>query len=241
MLENRNLSALRDACRTLLSESYHEFWVLAGLTDRSYEDGVKKAMFSKEVALYEEAGIRPALLDQLRNGINGNLKVILEGNPNLSEVVRRPGKGQDLTFVDRETQRVARVEGKFIFDCTFEKHYSSTASDWDKLAAVRESSENDLFTAVFFNTMPYYDHWPNRSENVVRVGIPAQFVNLTQRLKIPPAWPSNGPHIVKLNAPSDEVAYGLCQRWPSIAPWRSDLKPYLRYAAVGVAIWQLPS
>jgi hypothetical protein len=46
-----NLEVLGEACSKLASE-FNEFWILAGLTDRSYEDGAKKGGFPKAIKRY---------------------------------------------------------------------------------------------------------------------------------------------------------------------------------------------
>ena len=50
------------ACRAMLDQR-QEFWILAGLTDRSYEEGIRSQPFCESVSYYAEVGVPAKLLD----------------------------------------------------------------------------------------------------------------------------------------------------------------------------------
>lgn len=232
-------SSLCKCCQALCT-GFDDFWLLAGLTDRSYEDGVKKGGFPKAVDAYVAAGLTGKMLKQVCNGVNGNLLALLKDDPDVCDPVRRTGEGQDLTFSNRQTGRPASVEVKLLFDCSQSKHYATTARDWDKLEKVRASgTSGDLFLVVFFHQMPNYDY-PKRSGYLHHQGIGAQFAELRRYIDRPPLWPVPAPYTHLIGPPSAEVKDLLLKRWPPRIDWKLDLSAHLREAGVGVAIWQVP-
>jgi hypothetical protein len=234
-----NLRALRDACLTVASE-FNEFWILAGLTDRSYEDGIKKRGFPNAVKRYTEAGVAGDLLLQLQNGVNGNLFDALQSEPLNKSVVRRTGRGQDLTFTHASSDHTAKIEVKLLFDCSYSKHYQSTADDWDKLAKVRTSPSNDdLFLVVFFQQMPQYDY-PGRKGYLNQCGIHAQFQKLRMHMAGKPAGPQNGLCVHQLAALTSQT-HELASKGRPVRPnWKLNPEIHLQDASVGFAIWQIP-
>ena len=94
-----NLSLLRNACSALLDDaSYNDFWVLAGLTDRSYEEGDRNSAFRVEIEHYESVGLPMANCAELRRGINGNLADLLSRRNSGKKVKRNKWAGQDLSI-----------------------------------------------------------------------------------------------------------------------------------------------
>jgi hypothetical protein len=129
---------------------------------------------------------------------------------------------------------------KLLFDCSVAGQYPRVAADREKLLDLRAiPTDDDLFVAVFFHQMPHYDY-PKRSGYLRRCGIPAQFTELRRHFPGLPAWPTDGPRLHPLAAPSPDIAEILLKRWPPRPDWQLDLKAHLRDAAVGVAIWQIP-
>src|SRR5947209_2828816 len=104
------------------------FWVLAALTDRSYEEGDRNHEFSEAVSFYERAGVASEVLSEMRLGINGNLRdLCAEGLPSGHLVQRNKWRGQDLRFFDPTGIEQARAEIKPLYDLTLDKHYLTTA------------------------------------------------------------------------------------------------------------------
>jgi hypothetical protein len=114
-----NETVLTRPIGTLLRE-LNDFWVVAGATDCSYEEGVRGAAFKRGVARCEAAGFPEPLLAELRAGVNGNLKATLErqNRPAIGHVVRTMGNGQDLAWAAWGGGGPAKVEVKLVFDCT---------------------------------------------------------------------------------------------------------------------------
>jgi hypothetical protein len=254
--EKTNLKLLAEGCRNLVSK-FTNFWVLAALTEASFEEGVRNQRFKRYVASYQSVGIPDELLTQLRLGTNGNLKLVLERqNTHFGNVTRTTGKGQDLSYFPSHGNRETKIEVKLVYDCTYAKYYNSVADDWNKLVRVRnEGFTGDLFLVVFFTQLPCYDYPPGtssrtqekslgRRRHLVNCGITAQYRELLRRLTREPAWPLEAPHIHKLSLPTTSilatVGAWLRADWIPDEPWQFVPALHLAEAAVGVAIWQIP-
>jgi hypothetical protein len=251
-----NLTVLRETCIELMS-SFDEFWILAALTDASYEEGERSSDFKRSIDRYAQAGAPEWLLKQLRNGINGNLRAVLErANPTLGRVIRNVGKGQDLSYDAWKYAPAASIEVKLVYDCTLPKYYPSVAADWDKLASLRSKGfSGDLFLTVFFVQMPRYEYpagrWAGRSRDslsrqkyLCHCGIAAQFSTLTRALPHSASWPLQGsPYVRKLTALIGEPLEVGRRRFEDFQPtvsWQFNAAQHLEDASVGAAIWQIP-
>ena len=250
-----NLKTLTDACVELCSE-FDQFWMLAGLTDCSYEEGTRNRHFLRAVRSYSGHGVTPTTLDCLGLGINGNLKRILQNrHPELGAVRRTKGKGQDLSFEADEHGRPVKIEIKLVYDCTMTKYYRSVAADWKKLERVRaEGFGGDLFVGVLFVQMPGFT-WPAgrwygnkryaaRSKYLVHCGIREQFHELSKHLTQSAAWPGPEPYIHALAAPQSDTMDAARKRFEAVfqpdSLWHLDPAVHFAGAAVGAAVWQIP-
>jgi hypothetical protein len=249
-----NLKFLADACRALVNDPLHnDFWVLSGLTDRSYEEGDRNQKFKWEIKAYESAGLSPAMSEQLRLGINGNLKTILSSQfPEIS-IKRNKWAGQDLT-IRSPRKPDAVVEIKLIFDCTMPKYFKSLAHDLEKLHQRRaDGFTGELFAVVFFATLPEYlyprglwfdKQWRSRSAYMRNCGIANQFVQAVERMKCKPIWPAKGaPYIREMKSLAHGNYEVVCKlinnNFQTDEPWQFNPKKHLRKAEIGVGIWQM--
>jgi hypothetical protein len=253
------LSVLIGACAELL-RSRQDFWILAGLTERSFEEGERNASFREAVDWYEKAQVASKLLAQLRWGVNRNLVDLIEScpapPPGIEWNPTRDRERPDICYGSSADGTSARVEVKAIFDCTGGKWYPITAADGDKLRAHRKPNvPGHLFQAVFFLQLPGYDYpqgrWfpPNRklcgprSDYVCYAGIEKQYKALRKRMATAPAWPTNDrPFVVPL-ALSNEALVPAIRRWFDLVfdrstPWDFDEKMHLADAAAGCAVWE---
>jgi hypothetical protein len=227
------LHMLSDACDSLITEQ-PEFWLVAGLTDASFETG------------------------QLRLGINGNLALIMERTHSVRAEVRRGSIRPDICIDSAEGETV--IEIKLLYDMTIPAYYGhkdghGVADDREKLLNLRrEGFGGKLFQIVFFLELTSYDypsgrsfapeweaHGSRKSYPGLR-GITAQYQRLLQFLGRP-ATPADAPRVHHLPLP----AKGTCEalnRWysevfrPDMAEWRFQADVQLARAAAGFAIWQ---
>jgi hypothetical protein len=251
----QNLDTLTAACSKLLVD-YNDFWVLAGVTDCSFEEGTRSHDFRAPCESYRNAGVSGALLDQLIAGVNGNLAAILANTCVCGSVRRNKWKGQDLGFQASKEAPEALAEVKLVFDCTLPRFYELVAADWHKLVAVRQSGySGDLFLAVFFLQMPRHDYpagrWygktelPRRARFVKFSGIDAQFAQVRKSLHVAPVWPDEPPFVQSLSptltmASADVFDRRYSHVLSTAERWQFDPAVHLQEAAVGVAVWQLP-
>jgi hypothetical protein len=235
-----NLLTLADACDAVLS--LDDFWLIAELTDWSYEVGAKNAHFARSIAQYRELGLSVQLIQQLENGINGNLADLLGCEQN-------KGAGQDVELGGIESSR-ALAEIKMVHTVTMPKYYPCIAADCVKLAMRRRDFDGDLFLVVFFIHLPNYRYpkgvfngagFPSRTFR--NRGIQDQFERTRNQIGQEPAWPAKAPRIRSLTEPSSEVL-AIVERWCALfecsPPWTFDSKEHLSDAAAGYAIWQIP-
>ncbi|MEA2710787.1 MAG: hypothetical protein QOF78_3388 [Phycisphaerales bacterium] len=253
------LGVLGTACEKLLTSS-DEFWTLAALTERSFEVG-SAPKFAESVKWYEEAGVVPELIAQLRRGINGRLAALLERDPATPHPVhynrRRDGEIPDVCCGSAADGTNTLVEIKMIYDCTMEKWYagSGVAGDAEKLRRRRRGGfVGNLYQVVIFVSLPNFDYpagvwyppkWtscPGRGSYLHYRGIDAQYRRVRNHQQDPPAWPDgDAPRVVTLAPISADVA-GAVDRWFDViyrpaTPWRFVPANHLHDAAVGAGIW----
>jgi hypothetical protein len=233
-----NLEILKNACIKLLG--YDDLWIIGGLTDYSFEEGEHNSYIKQVLKSYDEAKMLDPPLSWLRDGINGNLKKLIEHDHPSLIVDRNQGAGQDLNWPCPFPE--AKVEVKQVFDCTYPKYYTSVARDFlEKLPEVRRRGFlGDLFSVAFFLQFPEYKYpRGNRYGNrkVVFRGIMDQFAQLAALGD--PVWRSE-PR--KLVLPRKEVGEAIARRFQTAFEqpehWRFDLVAALKDAAVAVSIWQ---
>jgi hypothetical protein len=250
-----NLSLLRNACSALLDDaSYNDFWVLAGLTDRSYEEGDRNGAFSVEIEHHESAGLPMANCAELRRGINGNLADLLSRQNSGKKVKRNKWAGQDLSITGSGAPE-ATAEVKLIYDCTMSKYYQNVVNDVNKLERLRaDDFDGDLFCVIFFVSLPNYvyprgewfgQQWSSRSEYMRNCGISNQFGKATSYLGKNPDWPSNGrPYVRRLNPPGADVCAVVTklftENFSTSESWHFDPLAHIHNGEVGVAVWQIP-
>jgi hypothetical protein len=252
-----NLALLRDACCNLLDNpEFNDFWVLAGLTERSFEDGdrILRSKFINEVKFYESIGLPQPMSAKLRRGINGNLHDILANRSPWIRPIRNMWTGQDLTFMCPGNLE-ATVEVKLVFDQTLPRFFANVAHDREKLSKLREQGfRGDLFAIVFFITFPNYlppsgewsgVFWKGRAFRMRNSDIADQFGKAAACFAGPPAWPpQDAPYKHKLHIPAPENLSVIKRSFdtsscPSLG-WHFDPEVDLRGAEVGMAIWQFP-
>lgn len=255
----RNPVVLQEACRALVdAKSYNDSWVLAGLTDRSFEVG-NATEFTAEVEHYRSARVSPSCVAKLRKGINGNLADILNHqNPDLK--VQPNYRGPDLNFLGPDGRNI-KAEIKLIHDCTEHKYFqNNVAGDLIKLSNAR-SVDDVLFLVVFFITLPNYWYpsgewfgkpWESRCKYMKTCGIVDQFdkVKMCLRktsLRHDLVWPDTGcPHVGGLKALSRRIVTALNGLYAenfhayALEPWRFRPSTHLVGAQVGVAVWRIP-
>jgi hypothetical protein len=236
-----NLLALANACEAVLA--LNEFWVLAELTDCSYEVGTKTPLLKQIVQLWrEECGLSKRLEAQLHNGINGNLATALGCRQN-------KGAGQDFSFGGNGTA-LALAEVKLAHTVTMPKWYPCIAGDCAKLSLLRPGFDGDLFLAVFFAHLPNYWYPASsfKGEPVVgRVfrneGIRDQFDRTRHQIGAEPAWPKKHPprrRVLTQPPPGVlRVARLWCKQFLYAEPWQFDPAKHLKDGQVAFAIWQI--
>lgn len=244
------LQVLIESCKTLLA--HDDFWLAAGITNQSYEEGTRNASFKKSVDAFEDTGASAKLLKELRAGINGNLTAILNTSPSLTELAtQKKSHGHDIRFCTAE--REAIVEIKLLYDtANTDQFHTAVPKDADKLNSVRAAGRS-LFQVVFFVQMPRYSYptgewykggkWAKARQVQPHRGIATQFSMLEPHMPSAPVWPGAPPYIRELRFPGVEVDAHFLRRWFEFvfAPdtdWAFDAHEHLRDAAVGCAVWQ---
>jgi len=249
------LAVVSGASEAMCSRSFNDFWLLAALTERSFEEGDRNRVFRESVVSYENAGVTGPLISQLRGGINERLASAIQQTGLAADpVMRNPSKGSDLKFSTRNTGTPVEIEVKMIYDMTFKKYYTSIVDDIRKLEALRIAGfPGELFLIVFFIQLPgmdypagtWYQNKPckSRSGFLVVSGIQDQYKCLREQMTKAPIWPNAEPlPAYRLVHPTAEVSEHLLMRWfESVfqprGPWKFTAATHLRDAAVGVAIW----
>jgi hypothetical protein len=252
---------LQNACEYLLKNDL-DFWLLAGLTDCSFETG-GSWKFRRAIDSMRDAGFGTERIDCLRRGINGNLEAVLEREHSLCVRANR-GRGgtrPDICF-ERPTDGVETVaEVKVVLDVTIPQYYGhkdrhGIADDRDKLLKLRRAGfDGRLLQVVFFLEMPNYyypagrsfapDWKPHGSRDSYpgHRGINTQYRELQKHLRDAPAWPTSGPYLHAL-APSAKKTIALVDKWysmvfrPKDASWKFRASDQLAEATVGCVIWE---
>lgn len=244
---------IRNAC-VYLTEQMNDFWLLAALSDWSYEEGIRGGRnkgFSRAVDSFEHVGVPDTIIQQLRAGINGNLASVLRSHG--IDVQCNPDCGPDLELQARgaSTDR-ALIEVKMLFDGTLHKYYSSVAADRDRLLNWR-SPKVKCVQAVFFTQLPCFDYpigrWygaskSDKARQTRCLGIESQFNRLMSVMPQRPTWPESGVYIHELAFPTSVVTDEmLLRRYKHIFipahPWSFVAAEQLRNAQVGVALWEI--
>src|SRR5436190_7591038 len=122
---------IRESCESLVTQ-FDDFWLIAAITDSSYEEGTRNSDYARAIYSFERAGVLPTALRQLRAGINGNLATVLESKS--IGATRNVECGPDLELRRKSSSgEIALLEVKLIFDCTALKYYPAVAQDRVKL------------------------------------------------------------------------------------------------------------
>lgn len=241
------LGILTEACVATVFE-HNEFWVLASLTDWSYEEGTRNKNFRYCVDIYKDAGVPEGYINQLHMGINGNLcNAYQQRLPAEYTVIRNKGKGQDLTVYYKDMAQ-AKIESKLIYDLTNTKYYTSTANDFQKLQSVRSVGfPGSLFLVVYFVQMPNHDYRaclaPEKDRRLCpgTRGIRNQYQLLKSKLTVQPVWPLDPPHIEDLAWSHN---FEELKKWHTVIFEPTSVWSFetgcLTDAKVGIAIWQCP-
>ncbi len=244
-----SLDILTRACQAAINANT-DFWLLAAITDQSCEEGTRSSRaFGRSVAAYEDVGLAPGVLADLKKGMNGVLADCIATMPGVDSVRQNPSRAPDILF--RAGDSETWVECKHVYDCTFTKQFSQVVpADGEKLLRLR-SEGRILAQVVFFVQLPMY-YYPlgkwygdkpckDRGAYLVTTGVSKQFSRLQRHMRQLPFWPDNPPFIRPLH-PIGDSAESAMQRWfanvfsPAV-PWTFDAATQLRDAAVGVAIW----
>jgi hypothetical protein len=252
------LDTIRETCIHLVTH-FNDFWLLASLTDSSYEEGGTK-WFRRAVESYERVGVRAEIINTLRNGINGNLKALLETASLSVQPRKQPAMCNSKDRIDLILQRMEGgptvfVEVKRLFDCTIDRYYSDVASDWTKLQKYIACGI-ESYQVVFFTQLPSFRYpggvwyppankrW--KAREVTWLTIEAQFAHLMTLMPHCPTWPNgaSGPFTHDLDFPTNNVTERhLLRRYDDIFvpddAWTFNSTEQLRDAKVGVAIWKV--
>jgi hypothetical protein len=247
------------ACTRLVTE-FDDFWLLASLTDSSYEEGGSK-WFRRAIESYDQVGVPAQIIGALRTGINGNLKALLETTALSAQRRKQPPKicnsrdRIDLLLRQVDGGCTAFVEVKRLFDCTIARYYSDVAGDRGKLQRY-VGHGIECYQVVFFTQLPYFRYPPGvwyppenkrwKAREITWLGIEAQFARLMTLMPEPPTWPAgpNGPFLRDIASPTSNVTdTHLLRRYGQIftpdCEWLFNATEQLRDAKVGVAIWQV--
>lgn len=245
--------AIRAAC-VALTERYDDFWLLAALSDWSYEEGIRGGRnkgFGKAVDSFERAGVPAALVAQLRAGINGNLADVLRARGLAVQCNPDCGPDLELTSPTASPGR-ALIEVKLLFDGTLYKYYANVAADRDRLVGWK-SPGMECVQAVFFTQLPCF-HYPagrwygaskaDPARQTRCLGIRSQFQKLMSAMPHQPTWPESGVHVHPLPFPTGVVTEELLlRRYQEIfipsRPWNFNATEQLKNAQVGVALWRM--
>ena len=226
------------ACGAFVTEpAFNDFWLISCLTDYSFEEGGQdsKRYFRQAMTEYGEAGVPRHLVAMALDGINGNLKTVLERPEfGLGPVRRNKRAGQDLEFAG------AKAEVKYLFDGTYRKYYARAARDWQKLAAVRQGGfPGPLFFVVFFIELPGRT-WFKKRREVIYPGIHNQYRALMSGLDVAPCWPEYGPVPHRLAQPEIPLRAAIERRFDRVyrtSGW-FQLPEQMRDAAVAACVWE---
>lgn len=241
-----------EACRQVI-ENKPDFWLLAALTDYSFEEGTRNASFREPVQTLAAAGAPAPLVADLHQGINGVLSDALRAAVPAATVAQNKSRVPDLLVRGASGDEVA-IEVKLLYDLTYTKYYRSAAHDHTKLSELRSGRSATAALAVAFSVqLPEMDYphgyWygrprgsRSRTDQRVRSGSDAQLRELEQRAGAPPSHTVRGSaQLVDRVAPSTlEVA----SRWfaevfaPS-ASWSFQPGRHLVGADVTCAVWEI--
>lgn len=148
------------------------------------------------------------------------------------------------------------MEVKFLFDCSLQKHYPTTAHDWDKLLKVRAAGfSGDLFLACFFLQLPNYSYprgksvrsgkaGPGRERWIYKASITDQLGELMKCLPASARGAQVAFLVKPLGRPSPDAVNAMVERFcANFVPessWEFDAASHLRGAVAGFGIWRIP-
>ncbi len=237
----RVLSILIDACSHLVSD-FDDFWLVAALSDWSYEEGIRAKGYRTYLESWTGAAALPDdLMACLKKGINGNLVDVLRQNPAVLEAEPSPNRGPDIVIT--ATDGGGRVQVKLVYDETLSKYFTEIAADRGKQCD---------YQVVFFTSLPNFNYvsgkWYRaqtrkaRSSEMNVVGIPLQLAKVVEKLGCRPNWPAGEAFVHSLPCGTAIVTEQLIRnRYAQVfAPktaWTFAAGTHLRDAKVGVAIW----
>jgi len=251
-------SCISDAVTRLLTD-FDDFWLLAGMADLSFEDGGRSRPFRRAVEAYARAGLVPSLCRDLDEGINGNLKKVLEANAPGLVVERRKSKSLDL-IVSRHGACEAIIEAKHMWDMAWPWRVPERMrNDQKKLRREKSGYPGaEALHIVWFVQLPkaYYPAgtWygekrlePRGEDRTLCVQYPLvalQYESVGQALRLPATWPSpDGPlcHAPELSVAVSRDCVAACfgaMFRPDDSSWVFEPEKYFEDASVGVAIWE---
>jgi hypothetical protein len=243
-----------EACKRTI-ERHADFWLLAALTDYSFEEGRRNDDLEHALRAIDEAAGDTAASAKIRAGINSVLREELSVGEGVCSVDRNQSRSPDL-WVRRTHGRSAAIEVKLIYDLTYKKYYWATKDDGPKLLALRAREPDvELYQVVFFVQLPALDYpggrWygrdrvsRSRRKQTVWGGHSAQFSELMRLIVTPPAWPgTSSPSRVDLLPLVAPATLDVARRWYQAAlvpttAWNLRPEVHLVDAAAGAAIWQ---
>lgn len=244
------LRVLAEACAELASTD-DDFWLLAALSDFSYEEGTRNRRKSKSFLHYVESveavGVDSKLLERLHGGINAALGNILQKRPDVRQASRRTNGFPDVQF-DDPTAHHADVQVKLVHDGTGRQYYDKVSAD--KATLARGSGAR--LQVVFFTQLPCFHYPPgcwygeatsSPKRRCHEPGIARQSALVVAKLGAPPTWPAGEVFTHRLAFPTAHVDEALLlaryqQVFKPDVPWPFVAAEQLKDAAVGVAIWQ---
>jgi hypothetical protein len=240
-----------DAVQSLTTR-HNDFWMLAAITDRGFEEGDRNPHFAESVRSICDAGVAPRICQMLSLGMNGMLAQILKSRCDNCQITTQPSRGRDILIHAADGDGAA-IDVKHVYDMTAGRYYPLVAHDREKLLKHREIySHHQLFQVVFFVQLPRADYtagrWygkkdcPPRGNYIVSPTIHAQYRKVADALGSDAVWPEHPPLVQQIHWPPTETEQAAVVHWfisvfvPS-SQWTFDPQVYLSDAAVGAAIW----
>jgi len=256
---NRLFESVKAACRRTI-ERHRDFWLLAALTDQSFEEADHPHYRG---AVARMTSCAPPVAADLRLGINGVLAAEIAAAPtelvctHRNQALRPSRLRPDFRVVAPCGTHAALLQVKQFYDLTQgEKWRREIERDHAKY-----DDAHDVWRVVFFIQLPGLDYpegkWPRTAEEVrpsraqwVRkgggfCGIATQLRAVQTYLGQSPAWSTASPgEWMQLRSASD-AALDVARRWfaesfrPAVA-WSFDPDRHLVDAAAAVAVWRPP-
>jgi len=247
------MEILTRACEQFLSEAFQLFWVIATLTDSSFEIG-NATQYKAFIRHYRTEDVGEDVIEQLNRGINGNLvKIITDlGYSVEQESARQTDNGRvDIIYTDPQKGKIA-VEVKYFYDCTMPKYMEAITSDRQKLQSMKVRSDiAERYQVIFFVSLPNYryprgswigKYYKAREDYLHFVGHAEQLFQSKKALSaVEPVWPAANPprsRPLKLTRSQQAVEEWFRRIFKPADKWLFELNKNLKDARVGVAIWR---